>query len=284
MLNISLWNKLLYALSLSIILCGLIALFGVHTPKPLSLGLIGIPLIIVYALYIKNRKSRFYKAKVNQKNISLGVVLIFVDIIYSLCAKSPLGPFDYFMLTSGLFIISLNLGLSQIVKLDPIFVNFSTYFLFLTLVLYSIPTGLAFLFGISEYFLFEHIAQISIVISTFFLNFIKPTTNIGNIIEFNGFTVAVGTPCSGVQSMAIFLSAAIAYFISTKEKNLRKIGIYTTIGASAMFLLNIPRIMIIVLVGYNYGNEMLLLFHNNLGWIMFALAMATFWFLVFRNH
>ena len=282
--EINIWDKLLYALSVGILLSGLRALFGVHTPKPLSLGLIGISLIVLYTLYIKRREGEHYETRINTKHVCLGVILILVDLLYSIYANSPLGPFDYTMIASGLFIIFLNLGLYRILKLDSKAVDFATYFLFITLLLYSVPIGIAFLSGTSEFFLIEYVAMASITISTFFLNFIKPAAYIGGNIHFEYFSVGIGTPCSGVDSMTIFLAAAIAYFVAVKEQNLKKIFIYSVMGIIAMFLLNIVRIMIIVLVGYHYGGETMLLFHDNMGWIMFALSMTVFWLLVVHDY
>ena len=277
-------DKILCIVSASVLIAGLRTLFG-STPKLISISLVGIPLIVLYAIYLKNRKEEVFEAQINTKHISLGLLLIITDVAYNWYASNPFGSFDYTIIAAGLFIILLNTGLFRFLKLDKMAIDFSSYFIFICLSLHgAILTGLPFILNTSELFFVDYLAKISLEISTFFLNFIKPCYNTANIINFSGYSVTIGVPCSGVESMTVFFSAAIAYFISIKERNVRKICLYTIVGGVAIFLMNIPRIMAIVLAGYYYGNEAMRIVHYNIGWIMFALAVVVFWYLVVRNN
>ena len=276
-------DKLLCIVSASVLIAGLRTLFGI-TPKLISITLICIPLMILYAVYLKNKKGEVYTALINTKHICLGMLLIIANVAYNLSASDPLGSFDYTMIVAGLFIILLNAGLLGFLKLDAMAIDFSTYFTFIFLSLYgAIISGLPFILNMVVLPFVEYLAEMSLKISIFFLHFIKPAYNIGNVINFSGYSVIVGVPCSGVESMTVFFSAAIAYFISIRERNVRKICLYTIIGIIAMFLMNIARIMVIVLAGYLYGNEAMQIVHYNLSWIMFTLAMTVFWYLVVRD-
>ncbi|MFQ6057057.1 MAG: exosortase/archaeosortase family protein, partial [Methanosarcinales archaeon] len=61
---------------------------------------------------------------------------------------------------------------------------------------------------------------------------------------------------------------------------IKKIFKYSLIGITALFFMNILRIMILMIVGYYYGTEKMLFVHYNLGWILFALGISVFWYLV----
>ena len=274
------WEKILCVLSASVLIGALHTLFT-YTPKFVSISLLCISSSILYAIYLKNKKEGGHAAQINAKNVLFGLFLIILDVTYNIVARDIFGSLDYTMLIAGLFIILLNMGLYRPLKLDEKAVNFFTYFIFICLSLYGIILeGLPFILNTSELFLVNFIAKSSLEISTFFLNFLKPCRNIGNVIDFSGYRVIIGVPCSGVESITVFLSAAIAYFISIREKEKRKIFLYSLIGLVFIFLMNILRIMIIVLVGYYYGDEVMFFVHANLGWMMFALAMIVFWYLV----
>ena len=95
--------------------------------------------------------------------------------------------------------------------------------------------------------------------------------------------VSIGYACSGIESISVFFSAVIAYFISIKEYNLRRVAKYLLIGFLMLYLINLIRIVTIVLVGYYYGIDLMMLVHANLGWIFFVLSMTVFWNIVLEN-
>lgn len=279
------WKTLLYALSVSTLLIGLrISFSWSYTSRIVGLGLVGISLLILYISYIKERKEVAYTSQINIKHICLGLLLILIDASYNLYIGDEFRYFDYGMLSAGLFIITMNFGIFRFLKLEEWMISFTTYFLFVLMISYGfLFTGISFILNSSENAFFDFVTGIFVELSAFFLEFINPNVvATSKTINFDGFKVSIGHPCSGVESITIFLSAVAAYFIAIKEKNIKKIGLYTIIGVMALFLMNILRIMAIVLAGYYIGMEEMLFVHYHLGWVMFILGMAVFWYLVFR--
>ena len=280
------WKALFYALSVSILILGIrISLSWSYSSRILGVCMVSLSLLILYFSYSKEKKDKaHYASQINLEHISLGLLLILIDVSYNLFVGDEFRYFDYGMLSAGLVIILLNLGLFRFLKLDEELISFTTYFLFIFLLLYGfLFKGLPFLLNSSENPLFNVVTKISVEISAFFLDFIKPTViHSGTTIDFDGFRVSIGYACSGVESIIVFLSAVVAYFISTREKSIKKIGLYSSIGIIALYSMNILRTIAIVLAGYNFGTEAMLFVHLHLGWIFFILGMGVFWYLIFR--
>lgn len=276
-------KKLAYAVCSGVFLSGLTILFS-YKPKYIGLILVILSLGIGYFLYSKNRAAGDER-NIDIKNAALGIILIVTDVSYNILSNGAFASFDYGIILSGLLIIALNFNLLKFLKLEREFVGFLTLFLFLILMFYGfLFSGIPFLLKTEENPWFVPVTKFAVTSSAYLLNLIKPTSVTGGTdIYFDGFNVGVWIPCSGVESITVFVAAAAAFFITTKEKNMSKILILSTIGVAALFLMNILRIVILVLVGHHYGADTMLFVHFNLGWILFTLGIAVFWFLVFDS-
>lgn len=281
-------TKWIYILGISMFIVGLrTTLIWSYTSRLIGFFILCASFAILYYNYIKDKKPVFDTLQINLKQASMGLLLIIIDISYNLYAHDPFRYFDYGMLSAGLIIILLNLGLLRFLKLDKNMIAFATYFIFILLIINGfLLTGLPFILNTTteEYILFKKSNEIVAILATLFLNLIKTTNVTGNTIDFDGFRVGIGYACSGVESISVFLSAIIAYTISIKEKNIKKMVFYILIGGTALFFINILRVMIIVLVGYYYGTETMYFVHANLGWILFLVVMSVFWYLVFMEY
>ena len=284
------WDKIFYGFCIGTIFAGIdILLLWSHTSKLVGFALVFIPLILIYLHYTKQKKDSTYASKINLYRCCLGFLLIFLDIAYNLYTGDVFGSLDYGMLSVGFIIVLLNMNLFQFLKLDEKMTSFVTYFLFIFILLYvSLLIGPKILFGTSTNPVFILMIHASGKVSAFFLNFIEPTTVVEgsekSVIYFSGFRVGLGTACSGVQSITVFLSAILAFFIANREFGIKKTCMYTVVGIGILFFLNVLRIMILAMTGHYISGEVMLLFHTHLGWILFALAMALFWYLVTRER
>lgn len=281
------YDKILYALCFGLFIAGLriIFMWG-HTSKLIGLGLIFLSLSTAYIIHKKVQKIKVLALDINRKNILLGLFLIIVDLTYNIISSDALRSFDYGMLLSGLVIIILNSNIHNFLKLDKEMVNFISYFLFVLLIAIGfLGTGITF---INNYIhgeslpnpIYTLMTNLTLKSSSFVLNLIKTTNLTENVIDFDGFRVGISYPCSGIESLTVFVSSIIAYFIAKKEKDLKRITIITLIGIIFLYILNIIRIVIIILVGYSFGDKALHFTHNNLGWIIFVIGMALFWYLI----
>jgi exosortase/archaeosortase family protein len=286
--GIEMWNRILYALCISTAIVGVrILLFWSHTSILIGLCLICIPITLIYIHHIKGRKED-YASQINIRNSCLGLLLILIDVFYNLYTADPFGTLDYGILSVGFIIILLNTNLFRFLKLDEEMISFTTYFLFVFMLMHAfLFSGVELILNSPENPILTSMTKASSDISAYFLNFIKPTTvyedGIGRSfvsIDFNGFNVGIAIACSGVESISVFLSAAIGYFIATKESNVKKAGLCTIMGVSILFFMNVLRIMTIVMAGYYFGMGAAMLVHEHLGWILFILGMAVFWYIV----
>jgi len=170
----------------------------------------------------------------------------------------------------------------------PIFVTACTLILFNTQTLKQLAFPILFLFFLMPppteivYALGSTLSTISTEVSCAVLNLFglaaKISMTYGNptitITQPNGtplsFTVDIA--CSGIYSLIGFLIFAIFIAYIARTKTLKKPAIFL-IGLPLIYLLNILRITIIVLLGYNYGMELAMnVFHLLGGWTLIFLG------------
>ena len=279
-------EKIIYTICIGLFLIGFRILFAwSHESRLFGLALVLTSLIAAYFTYTKNLPTHVSQ-QINIKNIGLGLLLIVVDVTYNLYTSDAFRSLDQGMLASGTAIILLNTGVLRFLKLDEKMISFSTYFLFFVMTLYSLA------FFIPKELYFNRMTDLSVTTAAFLLNFIKPTSTYAVInypdlynvmINFGDLVVGIGVACSGVASITVFLAAIISFYIASTKKNVKKMLMYTCIGVFALYFINVLRIIILVLIADHYGLELMNFVHIHLGWIMFVLGMAVFWFLVFDD-
>lgn len=284
-------DKVLYSICFATLIASLriIFMWG-HTSKYLGIGLAGLAIFIMYINYLKTEKKSNLVLETNQFNILLGISLIFIDVGYNVYTNDAFRSFDYGMILSGLLIVLINTNILSFLRLNKQTVSFVTYFIFILMMNLSfLGKGITYIYSIFNPLattnpLYDVVTASVIKISSFFLNIIKPTTQIGNLINFDGYVIGIAYPCSGIESMTLFLAAILAYFIANKEKNIKRVVTITLLGTLIFYISNIVRIITIILVGYYMGNDAMLFTHNNLGWIFFAIGMGIIWYYILGKN
>jgi exosortase/archaeosortase family protein len=101
--------------------------------------------------------------------------------------------------------------------------------------------------------------------------------------SINGFNVTIGQPCSGVDSMLLFIglySIIVAY--DWKILNKKKLFILFIPGLIGIFLFNILRVFLLMLFGAYVSPAFAIgLFHSNIGWILFIIYSLIFWYFAY---
>ncbi len=251
----------------------------------------------IYYFYLRVKRTGIeepFTVELNVFNVLLGFLLIVIDIIFNLFVGDELGNFDISLILCGIGIVLLNMNVLKFLNLDEKFINFASRFIFIFVLLYGfLFSGITHLTGSSsENYLFTFLTLWSSKVSCFFLNFVGPTSiriisdqwSHGVSINFKGFEVGIYSPCSGVESIVVFLAAVAGYILSDRNIKLKKMISLTVIGLIALFFINVFRICLLVLIGYGWGDTAMRFFHYNLGWIFFVLSMAVFWLLVMRGE
>lgn len=287
-------SRLINALCASTFIIGLVTtLSWSYSSRWFGLFLLFSSILVVYFINIRNVNTKDQEIlnqskHMNPKQASLGLLLVVVDILYNLITKGNFRYFDYGVISAGLIIVLINTNFAKFLRLDTQKVAFSTYFVFFTIVLYGfLFKGLDIILGTSgdlgnPFWNWFGVIVVRSVVP--FLSIIKPTISNGTTIDFSGFAVSVGYACSGIESISVFFSAVIAYFISIKEYNYVGIIKYLLIGSIILFLVNLLRIFIIVITGYYLGVNTMMFVHVHLGWILFVLSMTVFWYLLFNER
>jgi exosortase/archaeosortase family protein len=104
-----------------------------------------------------------------------------------------------------------------------------------------------------------------------------PTKN--PVISTGIYKVSIGAPCSGIEGIFTFLVAlAVILFLDWKRLNKKRVAVMGLAGVPVMYLTNIVRIFILLLIGHFYDPELASgLFHSYLGMFLYLVViMAIF--------
>lgn len=95
----------------------------------------------------------------------------------------------------------------------------------------------------------------------------------GPIISTANFTVQIGSPCSGIDSLLMFTALYIVIFALDKSKlKLKQYWALFPVGLAGMYLFNVLRLFLLMLVGIYISPELAEgIFHQNIGWILFII-------------
>ncbi|MBD3318733.1 hypothetical protein GF342_02375 [Candidatus Woesearchaeota archaeon] len=97
-------------------------------------------------------------------------------------------------------------------------------------------------------------------------------------LGLESFSVIIGAPCSGVDSILLF--TGLYWFIGLLDfdkYNTKKLLILYPFGLFGVFGMSILRIFLLMLIGAYYSPELALdQFHSNAGWILFVIYFLTF--------
>lgn len=111
-----------------------------------------------------------------------------------------------------------------------------------------------------------------------------PANHVIDLTMTNGNVIPLGISlsCSGLYSVAIFVSAFVAFVaIEYKVFNKKVLGLLC-LGIFLAWLANIIRMSVIVIVGRYYGADTMVWVHNNIGEIIFMIWVIIFWLIMFR--
>lgn len=112
------------------------------------------------------------------------------------------------------------------------------------------------------------------------VEYIKPFT-----LVVNNFSVSILQACSGLDSLFMF-SALYVFFglINHKILNIKKIVYLYPLAATGMYLVNIFRVYILIVIGSTISPDFALrMFHTYAGMVLFILYFGLFWKFVYRK-
>ena len=232
-----------------------------------------VPLIFAYLVY---RKRKMLRATIDTREKRLdytthfgtlgGFLLCATAVMLYWYGSSTFTPLEYHLLTLPLFTAGLTLILFNPQTLRQAI--FPIAFL-----VFLVPPPSEILYGLGA-----PLSVISATVSNAFVNFLGVHTIVTNDLGNPGidvirpdssvahFTVAI--PCSGIYSLIGFLvfSAFVAYIV--RDKLWKKLALFV-IGLPFIYFLNIVRITIMLLIGYQWGQQLgEEMFHLVGGWVL----------------
>ena len=224
----------------------------------------------------------------------IGVLVSVIAFNIVLAGEFRLGSNDYVgLLLAGILISYYQIPKKYSVERD--FALLFSIFLFLFLV---IPTTLLQLTSeggnvdtnspLTYYFLAAPTAALSNLLGIHVISpFMDGSIPVYHIIQLSGpdgypLNLSISLSCSGLYSVAIFVSAFIAFVSVEYKKFDQKVAVLLTVGIFLAWIANIIRMTIIVIVGHYYGIDPMVWTHNNIGELIFMAWVILFWLFMFK--
>lgn len=240
-------------------------------------------IFFIIALYFltKLKKPEETKVTSSRKFIIPGLAILVIDISYNIIKTSDFGTLDTMLIFLGISMIMLAAKDKLVNKLAVFGIYFSSIFLLLFLVIYSVPSRL----GSNIYDYYGYYA--TTIPTMFILKSLGMSLTMDSLTSFHAYGIEeiyyrIDLGCFGFYTMILIISTVLAYRITSPNlKNNHSLGKITLILILSSFFSNILRIVILVSVGYYYGLGMMQVFHTFLGWVLFAVIVlpVTYFYL-----
>jgi len=233
-----------------------------------------IPLVIAYLVYRKRKMliASIAEAQPNKNRLATvsGILLCATAVLLYWYGSTTFTPLDYHMLTMPIFVTGLVLLLFNPQTLRQ--AAFPTLFLF-----FLVPPPLDFFntvgstLAVASSQASNALVNLFGVSSTLTNEFGTPTITI-SLAGSTTWAFYVNVACSGIYSLTGFIVFATFIAFIVRDKLWKK-TIAFAIGIPLVYALNIVRITTIILIGYQWGQDLALnVFHLFGGWILIFLG------------
>ena len=102
------------------------------------------------------------------------------------------------------------------------------------------------------------------------------------ILQISDFSVAIGPPCSGIDSIFLFLSLLLGIF-ALDHKRIKKgrFLVLLVVGVIGVYAVNIVRLLLLILVGVHISPKFAVgLFHTQAGWLLFVIFFIGYYYIM----
>ncbi|MEM2738681.1 MAG: exosortase/archaeosortase family protein [Candidatus Bathyarchaeia archaeon] len=240
--------------------------------------LLAIPILFAYLIYRKRKmlravapiESTNMPKSVRHVPLTCGIILSTTAILLYWYGSYTFTPIEHHMLTLPIFVAGLTLILFNHQTLRHL--AFPIAFLAFLVpppseILYAAGSTLSVISSEASNAVVKALGVPSAVTSEYGNPTIMITRPDGTQLNFT-----VDIACSGIYSLLGFLIFAVFIAYIIRDKPWKKL-ILLCLGAPLIYLLNIVRITIILLIGYHYGEQLALqVFHLLGGWILMFLG------------
>jgi exosortase/archaeosortase family protein len=251
--------------------------------------------IIIFILLSREKLKNIENSKNNLKNIIFFGCLSFISFVSYFILKNFLGnnsemalryfflffPLKYLILGISTIFLAIAIFEKRFFKLfikkfkKEIIISIGTFILALILIIQTQKLW---------YYLSETVAKIVYFLLS--LNFNPHLSQINNlpILGLNNFIVAIDKPCSGVDSLFLFIFLYVfAVGFDWKLFNKKKIILLLPLGVVSIFFINILRIYLLIFIGTFISRDFALgAFHSSASMIFFIIYFALFWSIFYK--
>ncbi len=231
---------------------------------------------VVIIFMIKMDTVSYIKA--SKFRVIAGVLIIASDIIYNLIVSSKLGTLDTMTFLLGASLIASNLKDEQVRKMGVFGMYMSLSFVILFILFFgSSAMTNELIHNFDHYFVMLPSAYLCMMIG---VPVEVVSTETLHISGMEDLTVTIGGPCSGLYSLFLLVSMVIAYAVTERIQETKKILGILGVAVAVAYIANLTRVSIIYVVAYLYGSEAMQTFHLHTGWIIFVIvATLLMWML-----
>ena len=240
--------------------------------------MLAIPFIFAYLIYRKRKMLRAvisFETQNQPKETKyvptiVGLLLCTAAIAFYWYGSYTFTPLEYHMVTLPILMSGLTLVLFNPQTLRQL--AFPIVFLIFLMpppaeILYALGSTLSVISSEASYTIIKALGIPSVLSSEYGNPTIAITRPDGTLMRF-----AVDVACSGIYGLIDFLIFAVFIAYITRDKTWKKATIFL-VGLPLIYALNIVRITLILLIGYQFGEEAALqIFHLLGGWILMFLG------------
>ncbi len=234
-----------------------------HGSKLLGILLFGIALLAISRMTLKatHRKTHAWYALI-------GILIILADIAYNVYNQSELGTLDTMTFLLGLSLIASATKSENLRSMG----EFGVYVAITFIALFTL------FYGTFEEFIhvFDHYAVL--LPSMYLIQLIGISIDVVGTetvclhAPAGDVTLTIGGPCSGLYSMFLLLSVIVGYTATENIRDARRVTTLLGVTIVVAWIANLLRVSTLYLVAYWYGNDVMMVVHTHLGWIIFVIV------------
>jgi exosortase/archaeosortase family protein len=143
---------------------------------------------------------------------------------------------------------------------------------------YALQASTKTLLGTTPLEIYTHYALL-LPVGAFLAAVGHPATIAGDVITYGTghgpFSLEVGVACSGIQAMGLF-GGVLLLFLWQAQPSGRDFAFWSAVGLGGVYVANLLRLVVLVLVGMRWGADALETTHAQAGWVFFVIWAALF--------
>lgn len=234
--------------------------------------IVGILLFVIGIFLITRIKiSKSLDIKPAKYRMFIGIAIILADIIYNLTTSNQsLGTLDVMTFLLGVSLVAQGMEKENFQRMGVFGMYMSGVFLFLYLIFFSLfnTLNINFTHTFDHYFV---LLPSFYIMKSVGLPIHLVSTETVRIQGVEDMTVVIGGPCSGLYSMFLLIATVIAY---SRIESINNKQILSLLGLSVViaYIANLARVTTLYVVGFYYGNKIMMTVHEHLGWIIFLVV------------